>query len=152
VDRLAEPGNPNLVAVRQDFSGPFSGRALLSFPEAKSLELMRAVLGRQIPLADILDLEDEALAETGNIILNSWVATIANLLKQSLKMSLPIVIRRHQHHLFESATSLEESLIRGPRSGLSVAFRWRGRSLFQFLSHRQKLGGAIPQSTVRRLV
>jgi chemotaxis protein CheC len=103
VDRLAKPGNLNLVAVRQDFSGPFSGRALLIFPEAKSLELTRAVLGRQIPPADILDLEDEALAETGNIILNSWVATIANLLKQSLKMSLPIVIRRHQHHIFDSS-------------------------------------------------
>ena len=111
VDRLAKPGDPHLVAVRQDFSGPFSGRALLIFPEANSLELTRAVLGRQVPLADILDLEDEALAETGNIILNSWVATIANLLKQSLKMSLPTVIRRHHHHIFESATFLEESRI-----------------------------------------
>jgi chemotaxis protein CheC len=47
VKRLAEPGNPNLVAVRQDFSGAFSGRALLIFPEIGSLELMRAILGRQ---------------------------------------------------------------------------------------------------------
>jgi chemotaxis protein CheC len=63
---------------------------------------MHTILGRQIPPADILDLEDEALAETGNVILNSWVATIANLLKQSLKMSLPVVIRRDQRHIFES--------------------------------------------------
>jgi chemotaxis protein CheC len=28
---VARPDNPNLVAVRQDFSGPFSGRALLIF-------------------------------------------------------------------------------------------------------------------------
>jgi chemotaxis protein CheC len=100
---VAKPGNPNLVAVRQDFSGPFSGRALLIFPEATSLELVRAVVGLQLPVEDIVDLEDEALAETGNIILNSWVATIANLLKQRLTMSLPIVIRRDQHHIFESA-------------------------------------------------
>jgi hypothetical protein len=65
------------VAVRQDFSGVFSGRALLIFPEASSLELVRVVVGRQLALEDIVDLEDEALAETGNIILNSWVATIA---------------------------------------------------------------------------
>jgi chemotaxis protein CheC len=101
-ERLAKPGNPHLVAVRQDFSGAFTGRALLIFPEQSSLELMHAILGRQIPPADILDLEDEALAETGNVILNSWVATLANLLKQSLKMSLPVVIRREQHHIFES--------------------------------------------------
>src|SRR5215203_2195100 len=104
---VAKPNNPKLVAVRQDFSGPFSGRALLIFPEANSLELVRAVVGRQLPLEDIVDLEDEALAETGNIILNSWVATIANLLKQSLKMSLPIVIRRNQNHIFDTARAGE---------------------------------------------
>src|SRR3954469_1562917 len=96
IERLATPGNPNLVAVQQVFSGTFSGCALLIFPEASSLALMHAVLGREIPLADILDLEDEALAETGNVILNSWVATIANLLKEKLKMSLPKVVRSDQ--------------------------------------------------------
>jgi chemotaxis protein CheC len=65
IARVAKPGNPNLVAVRQDFSGVFSGRALLIFPEASSLELVRMVVGRQLALADIIDLEDEALAETG---------------------------------------------------------------------------------------
>ncbi len=102
---VAKPDNPKLVAVRQDFAGAFSGRALLIFPERNSLELVRAVVGRQLPLDDIVDLEDEALAETGNIILNSWVATIANLLKSALKMSLPIVIRGDSQHMFESATS-----------------------------------------------
>ena len=48
---------------------------------------------------------DEALAETGNIILNSWVATIANLLKSALKMSLPVVIRGDGKRIFKSATS-----------------------------------------------
>jgi chemotaxis protein CheC len=109
-ERLTKPGNPHLVAVRQDFSGIFTGRALLIFPEQGSLELMHAILGRQIPAADILDLEDEALAETGNVILNSWLATLANLLKQSLKMSLPVVIRRDQHHIFENI-DIGESVI-----------------------------------------
>jgi chemotaxis protein CheC len=90
---VAQPDNPNLVAVRQDFRGTFSGRAMLIFPEANSLELVRAVVGRELPLEDVIDLEDEALAETGNIILNSWVATVANLLKRSLSMSLPMVMR-----------------------------------------------------------
>src|ERR1700730_3113121 len=90
---VAKPDNPKLVAVRQDFAGPFSGRALLIFPEANSLELVRVVVGRALTLEDIVDLEDEALAETGNIILNSWVATLANLLKRGLKMSLPVVVR-----------------------------------------------------------
>ena len=111
IARVAKPGNPNLVAVRQDFGGVFSGRALLIFPEASSLELVRVVVGRQLALEDIVDLEDEALAETGNIILNSWVATIANLLKKNLKMSLPVVIRRDQSHIFESVSPRESFIL-----------------------------------------
>ena len=99
---IAKPDNPTLVAVRQDFSGPFSGRALLIFPEASSLELVRVVVGRELPLEDISSLEDEALAETGNIILNSWVATIANLLKRTLQMSLPVVVRGDSRQMLRS--------------------------------------------------
>lgn len=91
-----------LVAVRQDFDGPFAGRALLIFPEANSFELVRMVVGRELSLQDVGVLEDEALAETGNIILNSWIATIANLLKQSLKISLPIVLRGNGETMLKS--------------------------------------------------
>jgi chemotaxis protein CheC len=99
---VAKPNNPKLVAVRQDFKGPFSGRALLIFPEANSLELVRVVLGKELPLEDISNLEDEALAETGNIILNGWVATIANLLKRTLDISLPVVIRGDSRRMLQS--------------------------------------------------
>lgn len=82
-----------LVAIHQHFEGSFSGCALLVFPEVKSLELVRAVVRTDLPLEDIVDLEQEALAETGNIVLNACLATIANILKQNLKMSLPQVRR-----------------------------------------------------------
>jgi chemotaxis protein CheC len=108
---VAKPDNPHFVAVRQDFSGPFSGRALLIFPETNSFELVRAVVGHQLPLEDIGSLEDEALAETGNIILNSWVSTIANLLKHALKMSLPVVIRGDSRNMFETAMPVESLIL-----------------------------------------
>jgi chemotaxis protein CheC len=90
-----------LVAVRQDFSGPFSGRALLIFPEANSLELVRAVTGGELSIEEVLELEHEALAETGNIILNSCLATMANMLKRSLTMTIPEVLRGSGADLFE---------------------------------------------------
>ena len=102
---ISKPTNATLVAIRQDFTGAFSGRALLIFPESSSLELVRVVVGSQLPLEDIVNLEDEALAETGNIILNSWVATIANLLKSGLKMSLPTVVRGDSRQMFKSEES-----------------------------------------------
>jgi chemotaxis protein CheC len=98
---VGAPDNRILVAVRQDFAGAFSGRALLIFPETSSLELMRAVVGRSLSVKDIVEFQDEALAEIGNVILNSWVATIANLLKRSLPMSLPIVLRGDGKRIFE---------------------------------------------------
>ena len=108
---ISTPDSPTLVAVRQDFIGPFSGRALLIFPEANSLELVRVVVGQHLSLEDIVELEDEALAETGNIILNSWISTVANLLKQQLKMSLPVVIRRDQHSILEGVDPREDRVL-----------------------------------------
>jgi chemotaxis protein CheC len=108
---VGNPDNASLVAVRQDFSGVFSGKALLIFPEANSLELVRAIVGRHLPLEDIVDLEDEALAETGNIILNSWVGTVSNLLGRSLKMSLPMVIRGDSRYMFKSVTDQENLVL-----------------------------------------
>jgi chemotaxis protein CheC len=94
-------GSAGLVAVRQDFKGAFSGRALLIFPETSSLELMRAVIGRSLSLKDVIEIQDEALAEIGNVILNSWLATIANLLKRNLPVSSPTVIRGDSKRVFE---------------------------------------------------
>ncbi len=69
------------------------------------------MVGRALTLEDIVDLEDEALAETGNIILNSWVATLANLLKRGLKMSLPVVVRGDGRHIFETAGQQQSNLV-----------------------------------------
>lgn len=83
----------DLVSVGQEFEGAFSGVALLIFPERNSLELVRAVVGETMDLDEIIDLEQEALAEIGNVILNGCLVVVANLLKRGLTMSLPRVAR-----------------------------------------------------------
>ncbi len=89
-----------LVAVHQVFEGDMTGRVLLIFPETKSLELVRAVTSSELPLEDIIDLEQEALAETGNIILNGCLSTIANQLQRTLKISLPEILHGDSEELF----------------------------------------------------
>jgi chemotaxis protein CheC len=89
-----------LVAIRQAFEGSFTGRALLIFPEMNSLEIVRAVAGQHFSLEDLVEVEQEALAEIGNIVLNSFMATIANLLQRNLSMSLPEVVRCTGTELF----------------------------------------------------
>lgn len=98
---LGQSESSRLVAVHQVFEGDITGRALLIFPETNSLELVRAVTGGELPLEDIIELEQEALAETGNVILNGCLATIANMLQRSLKMSLPEILRGQGPEFFE---------------------------------------------------
>jgi chemotaxis protein CheC len=81
------------VAVAQNFQGRFSGRALLIFPEVNSLELVRAAVGTGYSLEEIVDLEQEALTEMGNVILNGCLSVIANSLKETLNISLPSLLR-----------------------------------------------------------
>jgi len=107
--RLVEKGHGRrLVAVQQSFEGPFSGRALLIFPQAHSLELVRSIVGDDHPLEDVIDLEQEALAETGNIILNACLATIANVLGRTMRMSLPSVVLGTGPDLFEIHAPAED--------------------------------------------
>ena len=90
---LSKRENSSLVAVGQNFRGSFSGQALLIFPEKTSLELVRGILDGTLSLEEIVDLEQEALAEIGNIVLNGCLVVMANMLKRGLNMSLPRVLR-----------------------------------------------------------
>lgn len=98
---LGERETDDLIAVRQDFTGAFSGRALLIFPRANGIELARAVLDEPLDEAELQELVHEVLAETGNIILNGCLATMANLLHESLAMSLPELVCGDSAELFE---------------------------------------------------
>jgi chemotaxis protein CheC len=100
ITTIAERESKRLVAVHQVFEGDITGRALLIFPEAQSLELVRAVVGGTLSIEEIMELEQEALAETGNVILNGCLATIANQLERSLKISLPEILHGQGEEFF----------------------------------------------------
>lgn len=105
---LGERESNGLVAVEQNFSGAFAGRAMLIFPQAHSLALARAVAGDDLSNEDLADLEQEALAETGNVILNSCLATMANMLKRPLNMSIPVVNKGDAASLFRGPAKDDE--------------------------------------------
>jgi chemotaxis protein CheC len=105
---IGQRESESLIAVRQQFEGPFSGRALLIFPESNGLHLVRAIVGDDFSAEELAEMEVEALAETGNVILNGCLGTMANMLQQSLKMSLPDVRRGSSDILFEVLISPAE--------------------------------------------
>lgn len=122
-------GASKLIAVQQSFEGPFAGKALLIFPEAQSLELVRTIVGEQHSLEDVIDLEQEALAETGNIILNACLATIANLLRRPMNMSLPTVIRGSGETLFDGPPDQDNLVL-----FLYIDFRTKSRDIQGFIA------------------
>lgn len=84
---------PPLVGVSERLGGLFAGCALLVFPQGGSLPLVRAALPPDVPADDVPELEDEVLAELGNVVLNSALALVANLLGEPVDTGLPVVVR-----------------------------------------------------------
>jgi chemotaxis protein CheC len=93
LDAAAEPelssnGSPAVVII-QDFRGPLSGRSALSLPQASALRLAQ-LLGEVAEPVDELDLEMSGiLTEVGNIMLNSVLGAIANMIDTHLVYTIP---------------------------------------------------------------
>ncbi len=85
--REAEP--ERICGVSQRYAGAFDTDAILMFPEDKSLEIVRLMVGESVPLKELTEMEQEAMCEIGNIILNSCVGTLANIFQRELQGSLP---------------------------------------------------------------
>ena len=79
-----------ICGVSQHYQGAFTTEAVLMFPEDKSLEIVRLMVGELVPLQELTEMEQEAMSEIGNIILNSCVGTLANIFQHELHGSLPV--------------------------------------------------------------
>lgn len=97
-----ETGGGESVAVRQSFNGPFAGDILLIFPERRSLHLVRQMLGDDLPVDQLTELEQEALMEVGNIILNACLGSLANQLGMGVESSLPSYVRGRGRRILEN--------------------------------------------------
>jgi len=80
-----------LCAIRQTYSGEVSTDAILMFPEENSLELVRLMVGGDLPLEQLTEMETDAMAEIGNIILNAVISSLSSTLNLAFEGSLPEV-------------------------------------------------------------
>jgi len=102
VSKLAEKNLINVTGVKQHFSGPFSGDALLLFPVEKSLSIVQLLLKDTVPVNDMTDLQEEALCEVGNIILNAGIASIANMFNHDIESSLPDFVQGESNAVMQA--------------------------------------------------
>jgi chemotaxis protein CheC len=78
-----------LGSVKQKFNGPFDLTASLVFTEERALEIVQVMLGSKVQMADLVEYEQEAMCEVGNIILNASLSAMADMLNISFESSLP---------------------------------------------------------------
>ncbi len=110
IKQLEDQREPECCAVRQNFTGSLKGESWMVFPATKSLELVRSVLDELDDLEDMTDLEQEALGEVGNVVLNSCLATLANELDLKFDVALPELFNGNTSSvLMPDGPSTEES-------------------------------------------
>lgn len=78
-----------ICSVAQYMEGPFNARSMLLFPEERSLEIVRKMLGDELPDEMISELQQEALSEIGNIVLNACIGSFAEAINEDFKVHLP---------------------------------------------------------------
>lgn len=81
--------SPRVCAVSQDFVGSLNARAFLIFPEGKTQEIVRRMIGESVSADELNEMEQEALSEIGNIILNSCISSLCETLQSDFRCSLP---------------------------------------------------------------
>lgn len=87
---LTNDAGLRICGVSQRFHGTFDADAILMFPENKSLEIVRLMIGDEMPIEELTAMEQEALSEIGNIILNALIGTLANVFGSEFTSALPV--------------------------------------------------------------
>lgn len=91
------------TGVSQKFEGAYSGDAFLLFPENQSLELVRVLLGYESvsSIINLTEIEQEAITEVGNVILNACLCSIADILHKSIESHIPEFVRGSLHSILD---------------------------------------------------
>lgn len=110
-DRLDAQGAGRICAVRQGFTGVVNTEALLMFPVEQSLQLVQLMVGEGVPLEQLSEMEQESLAEIGNILLNSVVSSVADMLHIEFEGSLPQVELGQTTDVLSGGHGLEDLLL-----------------------------------------
>lgn len=88
-DKIGE----EIVGVQQAFNGKAAGNIALLFTKRNSYNLVRELVPGDIPIEDLPDIQNDAIAEIGNIVLNACIAAIADSLHLEIPTDLPRLVR-----------------------------------------------------------
>jgi len=98
VARIKALTDERVAAVVQRFEDDLAAHALLLFPQSRALEVVRLAVGGLVGEEDLSELEEEAISEVGNILLNSCMAVLANRLQMQLRTAPPAYVLDMPEH------------------------------------------------------
>ena len=125
----------HLCAIRQTFSGEVTTDAILMFPEENSLELVRLMVGSDLPLEQLTEMERDAMAEIGNIILNAVISSVSSTLGLTFEGSLPDVSIITTDNIFSDRVgALSRSDAMAPVLALTIDFELSARQVSGYLA------------------
>jgi chemotaxis protein CheC len=82
-----------MAAIRERFDGPsWGGEAILLFPQEQGKALVRALIEGDISPEMLAELEEDALMEVGNIVLNACLSSCSDMLSCEIVSGVPIFI------------------------------------------------------------
>ncbi len=87
--QIEKAGNDTLSAVQLPFKGSFAGSVSLMFPIDATPKLVAALTGEEDTSDEFDSLKEATLTEIGNIVLNSVMGSLGNILTQPLTYSIP---------------------------------------------------------------
>jgi len=100
-----------IVSISQDVEGPFGARSMLLFHEESSMKVVKLMLGKQMPDEMLAELQEEALTEIGNIVLNACIGAISNAMKESFNVDIPSFQQAKPEQVFAGNNLESESTI-----------------------------------------
>jgi chemotaxis protein CheC len=81
LSQLSDAFNGDIACIRQEFGGTASGRAYLLLNAASGVNLVNALVKEALSeKTQLSETDKEMLVEVGNIVINSLVGTLANIL------------------------------------------------------------------------
>lgn len=108
---LPELEESTVAGVQIGFRGPFSGTAALVFPPASASNLVATLTGDEALDEDLDALRIGTLTEVGNIVINGVLGTISNMLRQSVKYSVPTFYEGDADHLLAAERVVHDGTV-----------------------------------------
>jgi chemotaxis protein CheC len=119
--RVFDPLGPaDVSSVQMAFHGSLEGCAFLIFPQPSASRLVAGLTGDEGGTEDLDSLRSGTLTEVGNVVVNSVLGTLANLLDKPLRYSGPMYEEGSALALVNTQMGASEPLLLLVRTGFRI--------------------------------